>query len=284
MPESRSTICLTFDFDAISIWIGPNRASVSPSAISRGEFGPIGVERILRLLDRKGIAATFFTPGHTAETYPDSVKAIVAAGHELGHHGYLHENPCALETREQERDVLLRGLDALDRVAGIRPAGYRSPAWDNSPHTVDLLLENGFRYESSLMASDFTPYFCRTGDTIQQDGPCRFGASTELIEMPVNWLLDDYPHFEFMSWPEKINPGLSAGSKVEEIWGEEFQFMHAEVDNGVFTLTMHPQIIGRGHRMLMLERLIDRFASYDRVDFTTLGAAAEAFRNDRQGA
>jgi peptidoglycan/xylan/chitin deacetylase (PgdA/CDA1 family) len=279
MAQPRSTVCLTFDFDAISIWIGPNRSSVSPSAISRGEFGRIGVERILNLLDRKGIKATFFTPGHTAETYPDSVKAIVAAGHEIGHHGYLHENPCALETREREEQVLLRGLDALDKIAGVRPTGYRSPAWDNSPYTIELLLEYGFRYESSLMATDFTPYFCRVGDVIQQDGPYLFGEPSALVEMPVNWLLDDYPHFEFMSWPNKINPGLSAGSKVEEIWREEFDYMRAEVPNGVLTLTMHPQISGRGYRMLMLERLIDYFATFDDLAFTTLGEAAEAFRS-----
>jgi len=280
MNQPRSTVCLTFDFDAISIWIGPNRSSNSPSAISRGEFGAIGVERILKLLDRKGIKATFFTPGHTAETYPDSVKAIVAGGHEIGHHGYLHENPCALGTREREELVLLRGLEALDKTAGVRPTGYRSPAWDNSPHTIELLLEHGFQYESSLMATDFTPYFCRVGDVIQLDGPYLFGAPSNLVEMPVNWLLDDYPHFEFMSWENKINPGLSAGSKVEEIWKEEFDFMHAETPTGVMTLTMHPQIIGRGHRMLMLERLIDYFASHDHVQFTTLGAAANAFSRE----
>lgn len=284
MTTHTATVCLTFDFDAISIWIGPNRGSTSPSAISRGEFGRIGVERILALLDRKGIKATFFTPGHTAETYPDSVKAIVAAGHEIGHHGYLHENPCSLETREQERDILLRGLEALDKTAGIRPVGYRSPAWDNSPHTIELLLEEGFRYESSLMASDFTPYWCRQGDVIQTDGPYLFGAPTDLVEMPVNWLLDDYPHFEYMNWPNKINPGLSAGSKVEEIWREEFDFMRREVPGGVMTLTMHPQITGRGYRMLLLERLIDAFASHDDVQFTTLGAAADAFRTRNQEA
>jgi len=278
MDSPHATVCLTFDFDAISIWIGPNRASVSPSAISRGEFGAIGVQRILKLLDRKGISATFFTPGHTAETYPDSVKAIVAGGHEIGHHGYLHENPCALETRDQERNILLRGLDALDKTAGVRPVGYRSPAWDNSPHTIELLLEQGFRYESSLMATDFSPYWCRLGDVIQLDGPYLFGAPANLVEMPVSWLLDDYPHFEFMAWSDKINPGLSAGSKVEEIWREEFDYMLAEVPDGVLTLTMHPQIIGRGHRMLMLERLIDYFASRPGVQFTTLGAAAAAFR------
>ena len=122
MTNPRATVCLTFDFDAISIWIGPYGAT-SPSMISRGEFGVVGVERILRLLDRTGLPATFFVPGHTAETYPDAVRAIAAAGHEIGHHGYLHENPAALESKERERAILERGLEALERVARVRPVG-----------------------------------------------------------------------------------------------------------------------------------------------------------------
>lgn len=274
----RATVCLTFDFDAISIWIGPY-AAYSPSMISRGEFGAVGCQRILTLLERLEVPATFFVTGHTADTYPHLVQAIVAAGHEIGHHGYLHENPLALETPEREREVLLRGFAALDQAAGVRPVGYRSPAWDNSPWTTDLLLEEGFRYESSLMGDDFTPYWCRTGDVIQQDGPYLFGPEIDLVEMPVSWVLDDFPHFEYLSVPEKgvFRPGLSAASKVEEIWRDDFSFMHREVPGGVFTLTMHPQVIGRGHRMLMLERLI-RWMREQGAAFSTLGAAAEAFR------
>ncbi|HYO29201.1 MAG TPA: polysaccharide deacetylase [Thermomicrobiales bacterium] len=280
MGESgTATICLTFDFDAISLWVGPFAAR-SPSAISRGEFGAVGVRRILALLEREAITATFFVPGHTAETYPDLVRAIVAAGHEIGHHGYLHENPLALETREAEHDVLQRGLAALDAVAGVRPVGYRSPAWDNSPFTVELLLEAGFRYESSLMGDDFSPSWCRIGDHHQPDGPYLFGDPVDLVEMPVSWVLDDFPHFEYVSLrPGGLRlPGLSAASKVEEIWRDEFAYMLREVPGGTMTLTMHPQTIGRGHRMLMLERLIAFYRSHPGVRFTTLANAAERFR------
>lgn len=275
----RATVCLTFDFDAVSLWIGPFGAT-SPSMISRGEFCAVGARRLLALLDREAIPATFFVTGHTADTYPEIVREIAAAGHEIGHHGYLHENPIALETRERERDVLLRGFDALDRAAGVRPTGYRSPSWDTSPYTVDLLLEHGFRYDSSLMGDDFTPYWCRTGDVIDPGGPYRFGPATDLVEMPVSWLLDDFPHFEYLVLrPGGLrNPGLSAASKVEEIWADEFAFMHRDVPGGVFNLTMHPQVIGRGHRLLMLERLIARFRAAEDVVFTTLAAAADAFR------
>ena len=195
-PGTAPTVCLTFDFDALSLWLGSFGAT-SPSMISRGEFGVVGVRRILRLLDSEGIPATFFVTGHTADTYPDSVRDIVAAGHEIGHHGYLHENPVALASRDEERAVLERGFEALDRAAGVRPVGYRSPAWDNSPHTIELLLETGMQYESSLMGDDFTPYWCRVGDAIDPDGPYRFGERSDLVEMPVSWVLDDFPHFEY---------------------------------------------------------------------------------------
>lgn len=277
---NRPTVCLSFDFDAISLWIGPMRAK-SPSMISRGEFGAVGVLRILALLEREAIPATFFVTGHTAETYPAQTRAIAEAGHEIGHHGYLHENPIDLFPEDEER-VMLRGLAALDAVAGVRPVGYRSPSWDNSEHTIDLLLKYGFRYESSLMADDFTPYWCRTGDTIDPDGPYRFGQPVDLVEMPVSWLLDDFPHFEYIRLPNRVSPGLSAASKVEEIWREEFDFMVRDVPNGVFTLTMHPQVIGRGHRILMLERLIAHFRAAG-AQFSTLSAAAETFRGGGAG-
>jgi peptidoglycan/xylan/chitin deacetylase (PgdA/CDA1 family) len=274
-----ATVCLSFDFDAISIWIGPMGAK-SPSMISRGEFGAVAVPRILKILEREAIPATFFITGHTAETYPEQTRAIAAAGHEIGHHGYLHENPIDLSPDEEER-VMARGLEALDAVAGVRPVGYRSPSWDNSPHTIDLLMRYGFRYESSLMADDFTPYWCRTGDVIDPDGPYRFGPEVDLVEMPVSWLLDDFPHFEYIRLPTRLSPGLSAASKVEEIWRDEFDFMVREIPNGVFTLTMHPQVIGRGHRLLMLERLIAHFKAAG-AGFQTMSAAADAFRSRRQ--
>lgn len=282
MNPARATICLTFDFDAISIWIGPYGAT-SPSMISRGEFGVVGVERILRLLARLQIPATFFIPGHTADTYPDTVRAIAAAGHEIGHHGYLHENPVALESKERERAVLEQGLVALQRAANVRPTGYRSPAWDNSPHTIELLLEYGFRYESSLMGQDFEPYWCRVGDVIRQDGPYEFGPAVDLVELPVSWVLDDFPHFEYVRLGNRLSPGLSAPSKVAEIWRGDFDFMYREVPGGVFNLTMHPQVIGRGHRMLMLDDLITYFQQHEGVRFTTLATAAEDFRAAQGG-
>lgn len=277
MTLSRATVCLSFDFDALSVWIGP-RGSNSPSATSRGEFAVVGVHRVLKVLSERNILATFYIPGHTIETYPAAVEAILAAGHEIGHHGYLHENPGALESKDEERRIMERALQSFETVAHVRPLGYRSPSWDNSPHTTDLLLEYGFRYESSLMADDFSPYWCRAGDQLHTDRAVEFGQPIDLVEMPVSWVLDDFPHFEFLRYPNIVFPGLSAASKVEEIWRDEFSFMHRDVPNGIFTLTMHPEIIGRGHRILMLERLIDWIGGHEGVAFGRLGDTAEAWR------
>ena len=274
--DRRATVCLTFDFDSISVWIGPNAAR-SPSMISRGEFDVIGVERILRLLDREQIPATFFIPGHTVETFPDSVHAILAAGHEVGHHGYLHENPVTLAP-DEERRVLERGLESFEKVAGIRPSGYRSPAWDNSESTIDLLLEYGFQYESSLMGNDFTPYWCRSGDQLSLDAPYKFGDTVDLVELPVSWILDDHPHFEFYRSSKGRADGLSAPSKVKEVWMGEFNFMYRDVPDGVLTLTMHQQVIGHGHRMLMLEEIVQEIKQLDGVVFARTGETAERFR------
>jgi len=282
MERQRATVCLTFDFDAIALWLGTFGVT-SPGPVSRGEFGVVGVRRILRLLEREGVRATFFVPGHTAETYPAATRAIVAAGHEIGHHGYLHEDPVRLG-RKRERAVLRRGLEALERVAGLRPVGYRSPGWDTSPDTIELLVEAGFRYDSSLMGDDYSPYWCRVGDVARRDGPFVFGKAVDLVEMPVSWALDDFPHFEYVSLGGVIRPGSAAASKVEEIWQEEFAFMYREVPGGVLTLTMHPQVIGRGHRMLMVERLIAFYKGHEGVRFATLAEAAEGFRARAAGA
>jgi len=268
----RHLACLSFDFDAISIWIV--RGMLTPTAISRGEFGVVAAERILDLLQRHGIAATWFVPGHTIETYPEVCARIHAQGHEIGHHGYAHEPPATL-TPEQEAAVLRRGSAAIRTITGIDPRGYRSPSWDLSPSTVDLLLAHGFLYDSSMMGHDSQPYRARTGDVIVPDGPAQLGPATRLLEMPVSWSLDDYPHFEYFRGEHFVLPGLRRAGDVLENWVDDFRYMVETCDWGVLSYTFHPQVIGRGHRMLMLERLIEslaeRGAAFARMDV----AAAE---------
>ena len=145
----RHIACLTFDFDVMSGWVA--RGMTTPTPISRGEFGIVGAKRILALLDKHGIRATWFVPGVIIETYAEACRQVVDAGHEIGHHGWTHVPPAAL-SREQEADRLVRGNRAIEQLCGRKARGYRSPAWDLSPNTIDLLLEQGFDYDSSMKA------------------------------------------------------------------------------------------------------------------------------------
>jgi peptidoglycan/xylan/chitin deacetylase (PgdA/CDA1 family) len=267
VSDPRLTVCLTFDFDAMSPWV---RRTNNPSAISRGEFGAVAVPRILDLLARFDARATFFTPGHTALAYPSLMAEIVAAGHEVAHHGWVHENPEELSREEEER-VLVRGIEVLTEVCGTRPVGWRSPAWAMSPNSVDLLLANGFRYDSSLMGHDSSLYRVRRGDRCGPDEPYVFGEPCDLVEVPVYWGLDDFPTFEFV--PGRWGGG-SAPSAVLEVWQGDLDFAYDSAPGGVVTVTMHPQSIGRGHRMLMLERLLTHLRDRGGVTFDRCDAVA----------
>jgi peptidoglycan/xylan/chitin deacetylase (PgdA/CDA1 family) len=270
----RSIVCLTFDFDAISGWIA--RGMTSPSPISRGEFGPdVGVPRILDLLKRHGVASSWFIPGHTLETYPDPCRRVADAGHEIGHHGWTHRPPAVL-TREEEEAELVRANESIRRLAGRYARGYRSPSWDLSPHSVDLLLEHGFQYDSSMMGDDYTPYRVRRGDVISLEQPAVFGEDTRLVEMPISWTLDDYPHFEFLRTPTTILPGNMNANAVLGNWLDDFHYLERHLDWGVITYTFHPFVIGRGHRMLILDQLVATLKDRGAV-FTTLESAAAEY-------
>lgn len=270
---ARHIACLTFDFDAISIWIA--RGMTSPTPISRGEFGLIGVKRILELLARNSIRATFFVPGHTIETFPDACRDIVRAGHEIGHHGWTHLSPIAMSAEEEEKE-LKRGIEAVRSLTGSTPRGYRSPVWDHSPRTVELLVKHGFYYDSSMMANDYTPYRARSGDVIELQEPARFGAETSLIEIPVSWTLDDAPHFELVRTPNWVQQGLMNADAVLGNWVGDFAYMTKNTEWGALTYTCHPYCIGRGHRMLMLEKLIERLRDLGAV-FETMAQVATEF-------
>lgn len=283
-PESTAhatrhvNVALTFDFDGFSNWIGSQDAT-SPGPISRGEFDRIGVPRFLALLAEYDIRSTFFTPGHAALAFPRLVEAIVAGGHELGHHGWVHENPVNLSLAE-EQAILERGIQALESVAGQRPLGYRSPGWDNSPHTADLLLEYGFEYDSSLMGGDYEPYWCRSGDRWSKTEPFEFGRPIPLVQMPIGFHLDDFVYFEYVQGPNPV-PGLAPPSTVLEIWKGEFDYLQNRVGHGILIITMHPQVSGRGHRQEMVRHFIEHALSHPGVRFTTCLDYARAWREGK---
>ena len=218
----RHLVCLTFDFDTQSGFIA--RGMTTPTPLSRGEFGATAALRILDFLKARGIKATWFIPGFTIESWPRECGAVVAGGHEVAHHSWAHVPP-ASQTREEEEADLVRANEAIARLTGRKARGYRSPSWDLSDHTIELLLAHGFQYDSSLMGADYLPYRARRGDVAKLGEPFRFGEQTRLIEMPISWSLDDYPHFEFVRTQATILAGLQSARTVMQNWLDEFLYM-----------------------------------------------------------
>ncbi len=248
---ARCAVTLSFDVDAESgVLAGGEEFALRLTSLSQGRFGiRRGLPRILDLLDGHGICATFFVPGYTAELHPEAIGEIVAAGHEIGHHGYLHERPDTISP-EEERVVMLRGLRALEDSIGVRPVGYRSPAWEITPTTLELLDEFDFLYDSSCMG-DNVPYLERYGEH-------------SILELPVEWTLDDWPQFGYVGGH---GGRIENPSKVFEIWSQEFDGLYAE--GAYFMLTMHPEVIGRVHRIALLKRLIEHIQSKGDVWWAT---------------
>ena len=174
------------DVDAVAGQIGSYAGGDSPCDISRGLFaGEVGTPRMLKLFDKYDIKTTWFIPGHSIETFPDEMKAVADAGHEIGMHGYTHENPIAMSP-EQEEAVMVKSIELIEQLCGRRPTGYVAPWWEFSPITNELLLKHGFFYESSMMGHDYLPYRARRGDVITLEEPAVLGPQTKLIEMPIS--------------------------------------------------------------------------------------------------
>jgi peptidoglycan-N-acetylglucosamine deacetylase len=271
---AKHFVCLTFDQDNASGAIA--RGLTTPTAISRGDFGMVGTERILALLKREAILSTWFVPGHTIESYPASAAAVVEAGHEIGNHGWTHRVPASLDREEEERE-LVRGNAAIRKLTGRDPRGYRSPAWDLSPHSLELLIEYGFLYDSSLMGHDYLPYQAREYDVVTLEEPIVYGADTKLVEMPISWSLDDFMVFEYYRYESTVLPGLKNAGLVLENWLDDFRYMARDYDWGVLTYTFHPHVIGRGHRMMMLEKLIGELREAG-ASFVTMEQAVAEYR------
>jgi peptidoglycan-N-acetylglucosamine deacetylase len=269
----RSTVCLTFDFDALSVWLAYD--NVTPAMLQRGEYGArVGIPRILRVLESQRLKATFFVPGHTIESFPRETEAILEAGHEIAHHSYAHVDP-SKQTPDEERADMERAWNALERI-GVRPLGFRAPSADLSDVTLALVEELGFVYDSSLMTDDYRPFHPRIGDRVARGQPLERGRESRLWELPLSFELDDWVHFQFNFDPYR--KGGATPSDVLEIWRGEFDWMDENVDEGVLTVTMHPQVIGRGHRIAMLERFIGHCAAaearFERMDDVARGLGA----------
>jgi peptidoglycan/xylan/chitin deacetylase (PgdA/CDA1 family) len=261
----RAAACFTFDLDAEAVALVNDPASADRmSVISHQSYGPLtGVPRLLRLLDAHGVKATFFVPGFTARRYPDVVRRIAAAGHEIAHHGYLHE-PLTGADQAAETGYLERGLDALAEVTGVRPVGYRAPMWELNYRSPGLLHDRGFLYDSSLMDADL-PYELAAG-------------TGSIVEIPVYWGLDDWE--QYCHVPGLYESGvIQSPVRVREMWSLELAAMRAE--GGCFVLTSHPFLSGRPARAAALGELMAEAVGAGDVWVTTMAEVAAHTRRQR---
>ena len=274
------------DVDAVAGWLGSYGGEDSPCDISRGMFaGEVGVPRLLTLFERNDLRTTWFIPGHSVETFPDQTRMVVDAGHEIGVHGYSHENPIAM-SRVQESAVLDRSIELLEKVSGRRPTGYVAPWWEFSTVTNELLLERGIKYDHSLMHRDFTPYYVRVGDSWTKIDyaksaeewmkPLERGTETDLVEIPANWYLDDLPPMMFIKASANSH-GFVSPRALEESWRDQFDWVYRELDYAAFTFTIHPDVSGRPQNLMMLERLIEHINAHEGVRWSTFDEIADDF-------
>ena len=245
---ARVAVCLSFDVDNESFTL--NRGDTTPVTLSAGEYGATrGLPRVLEALDRHGIAGSFYIPAVSALLHPQMIEDIRKRGrHEIGVHGWIHESLPELDDAAEEERLLTKAIDYLTHTSGKRPVGYRAPAWAFSQHTLGLIRKAGFLYDSSMMAMD-EPYEIVSN-----------GQATGLIELPVDWILDDAPYFGRTG-------ALPSPEMIFRVYRDEFDLAYEE--RTMFMLTMHPHVIGHRSRMKHLDELIAYMKSKPGVWFAT---------------
>ncbi|KIK65102.1 hypothetical protein GYMLUDRAFT_220361 [Collybiopsis luxurians FD-317 M1] len=288
MPAKRVLISFGVDVDAVAGWLGSYGGEDSPGDISRGMFaGEVGAPRLLKLFKKYNITTTWFIPGHSLETFPEQMAAVRDAGHEIGLHGYSHENPISM-TIEQQRDILDHTFKLLtDFNHGKPPKGSVAPWWETSKEGVDLLLEKGVQYDHSAMGHDCKAYYMRDEDTWTKINykaqaaswmkPLQRGKETGLVQIPSSWYLDDLPPMMFIkSMPN--SHGWVNSRDVEQLWKDMFTYFYREEEEFIFPITIHPDVSGRPHVILMLERFIEWVNTHDNVHWVPMEEMAKEFR------
>ncbi len=281
------------DVDAVAGWLGSYGGEDSPCDISRGLFsGEVGIPRMLKLFKKLEIKTTWFIPGHSIETFPDQCKMVVDGGHEIGMHGYSHENPISM-TPVQEEAVMDKCIDLIEKLSGRKPTGYVAPWWEFSPITNELLLKKGIKYDHSLMNDDFHPFYVRVGDSWTKIDyskhpdewmkPLVRGTETDLVDIPGSWYLDDLPPMMFIKSSPNSH-GFVNPRDIGELWRDQFDWVYREYDYAVYTLTIHPDVSGRPQVLMMLEKLLQYIQSHEGIKFCTFDEIADDFiqRNPRK--
>ncbi|KAG9779550.1 glucose 1-dehydrogenase, partial [Aureobasidium melanogenum] len=302
MGKRRILVGYGIDVDACSSPIN-TRDGAKPDLtnISRGTFGAtVGVPRLLDLWKKKNIKCSWYIPGHTLETFPEEMALIRDAGHEIGLHGYTHEYPGDL-TREQFEATLVKTIDITTRFCGTKPKGFTAPAWKTSPEMVEVLEQHGIEYGPSLtprmpadhsfMHHDFKPYYVPYGRECFQATdyknhpetwmvPMKQSAKSNVVEIPGNWSIDDWPPFQFDPW--SVSQGYVDPFNIERQWQEQFQWCYENYDTFIFPISIHPQVSGRPHILRMHERFIDWVnREHEGVEWCTFATMAQEFREGR---
>jgi peptidoglycan/xylan/chitin deacetylase (PgdA/CDA1 family) len=276
------------DIDSVAGWIGSYGGGDSPSDIQRGVFATeVGIPRLLRLFKKYDMCNSFFVPGHSLETFPKEMEMIIEAGHEIGAHGYMHENPVAM-TAQQEEDVLAKSVELIEGLTGKKPRGYVAPWWEMSNNTAALLLKYGFEYDHSQGYRDFQPFYARVGDkwnlidytksAKEWMHPMTHGSEIDLVDIGANWYVDDLPPMMFIKGAPNSH-GFVNPRDIEQMWRDQFDWVYREMDYSAFCFTIHPDVSGRPQVLLMLERLIEYINGHDGVEWLPFEKIAAEFRN-----
>ena len=275
------------DVDAVAGWLGSYGGEDSPCDITRGLFaGEVGSPRLLRLFEQMGHQDHLVHPRPLdRDVSRRQMKAVADAGHEIGMHGYSHENPVAT-TPEQEEAIFDKCIEVITKLAGKPPRGYVAPWWELGPKTAELLLRKGIKYDHSMMNNDFHPFYVRVGDCWTKIDyskhpsawmkPLKRGKETDLIDIPASWYLDDLPPMMFMKAAPNSH-GFVNPRHLEEMWRDQFDWVYREYDYAVFTFTIHPDVSGKPQNLLMLERLHDHMKRHKGVKFVTFEQIADDF-------
>ncbi|KXT04766.1 hypothetical protein AC578_9746 [Pseudocercospora eumusae] len=289
MGKKRVLVGYGIDLDAVANWINTCDGSPqTPTNVSRGVFGAtVGTDRLLKMFDRYGIKATWFTPAHTLESFPSQLAKVRDSGHEIGLHGYTHENIAKLNA-QQQLDVLTRSIDAVTKFTGKKPKGYTAPLWATSKELIPQLQDAGILYDHSFMHHDVQPYWAP--DTLAFSWvetnvansasswmmPMTTMKPSKVVEIPSNWHLDDWPPLNpipDMGWAQ----GYVDTHSVERLWKEQFDFAYREYDEFIFPMSIHPQVSGKPQVIMMHERIIEHINKHPGVEWMTLSGMAEEF-------